>query len=503
MTTSLHFLLKAIGIDASNAFGNVLVQSISCDSRLVKKGDLFFGLPGEKVDGGFFWRQAISSGAVAAIISKDAATLDPPNSEDMVFIVPDQVGYWMGEIASVFWDKPSLKMELIGVTGTNGKTTITHLIEYLSSRCGLRPALFGTLENRWPGHTETASHTTLFGDVLQSKLSAAVTSGACLATMEVSSHALAQKRVAGCRFSGAIFTNLTQDHLDYHKTMEAYFEAKSRLFQAPLLEKGDSRVVVNIDDRWGCRLSKDLKEVCWRASLNKDIIESIKPELFISEIKVASNSVEGILHSPMGRGRFETPLIGSFNLMNLLEAVGVLLQRGIPLDRILPCIKDFPGIPGRMEQIRLEGNLPNVIVDYAHTPDGLENVLKTLRSFGLGNLYCVFGCGGDRDRGKRSKMGKIAEKFADIIILTSDNPRTEDEQQILHDIMDGITIMEELIVESDRAIAIQKAISMALPGDIVLIAGKGHEDYQILGAERIKFDDRDIARKALLLKLNG
>ncbi len=503
MTCSLHFLLKATGIDAPSAFNNVSIQSINCDSRNVNKGDLFFGLPGEKVDGGCFWRQAISSGAVAAIISKNAARLAPPNSEDMVLVVPDQVGCLMGEIASVFWDKPSLKMDLIGVTGTNGKTTITHLIEYLSSRCGLNPALFGTLVNRWTDHTETASHTTPFGNILQSKLSQAVIAGARLGAMEVSSHALTQNRVSGCHFSGAIFTNLTQDHLDYHHSMEEYFEAKSLLFQAPLLKSGEARVVVNVDDPWGYRLSKDLKGVCWRASLKKDVIESLSPELFISNFKITPNSLEGMLHSPMGDGRFHAPLIGSFNLMNLLEAIGALLQRGIPLDDLLLALKDFPGVPGRMEQIHVEASLPKVIVDYAHTPDGLENVLKTLRSFVSGDLYCVFGCGGDRDRGKRAKMGAIAEKFADIIILTSDNPRTEDQQQIFNDILDGMATDAELIIESDREIAIQKAIFKALPGDIVLIAGKGHEDYQILREETKKLDDRDIARRALHLRLNS
>ena len=503
MKCSLDFLLNATGLDAPIAFENVPVKSISCDSRSVHKGGLFFGLPGEQVDGGCFWRQAISHGAVAAIISKAAASVDPPNSEDMVFVVPDPVTYWMGEMAAVFWDKPSLKMDLIGVTGTNGKTTVTYLIEHLSSRCGLSCALFGTLVNRWPGHTEIANHTTAFGDVLQSKLSEAVISGTRLGAMEVSSHALAQSRVAGCNFSGAIFTNLTQDHLDYHHSMEAYFESKSLLFQSPLLKKGNSRVVVNVDDPWGYRLSKDLKEICWRASLKKDVIESINPELFISNIKMSLNGVEGVLHSPMGNGRFQTSLIGRFNLMNLLEAIGALLQRGIPLETLLPSLRDFSGVPGRMEQIALEGCLPKVIVDYAHTPDGLENVLKTLRSFVSGNLYCVFGCGGDRDRGKRAKMGHIAQKYADNIILTSDNPRTENPRQILDDIMDGITTQDALTIEGDRAIAIHEAISLASPGDIVLIAGKGHEDYQILGEETIKFDDREIARKALLLKLNS
>ncbi|KGG33752.1 UDP-N-acetylmuramoylalanyl-D-glutamate--2,6- diaminopimelate ligase [Prochlorococcus marinus str. SS51] len=463
---------------------------------------MFFGLPGEKVDGGIFWRKALASGAVAAVIGEEAAQKDPPSNEDMVFVVSDPVAHWMGEMASVFWKRPSSQIDLIGVTGTNGKTTTTYLIEHLCKQSGITSALFGTLYNRWPKHSEVAIHTTAFGDVLQSQLAQAVAAGARLGVMEISSHALDQRRVAGCSFSGAVFTNLTQDHLDYHESMEAYFQSKALLFQAPLLRDKESCSVVNIDDPWGLRLSKQLNKSCWRASLEKRVIDSIQPELFLTDLNITNKGIEGVLHSPFGQGPFVSSLIGRFNLMNMLEAVGILIQHGVSLQELLPSIKSFSGVPGRMEQIKVEGDLPVVLVDYAHTPDGLKNALIALRSFGSGRLFCVFGCGGDRDRSKRPLMGAIASKFADHVTLTSDNPRTEDPQQILNDVLPGIATETELIIEIDRANAIQMAIMKALPGDIVLIAGKGHENYQILGLETIEFDDREIAKKILHLKLN-
>ncbi len=498
MSRNLHSLLRSVGLDFSSDFKDVLIESIGCDSRSIKKGELFFGLSGEKVDGGQFWRDALAKGAVAAVISAKAADIDPPCERDRVIVLTDSIAYWMGELSAAFWDQPSLKLSLIGVTGTNGKTTTSHLIEYMASKSGFESALFGTLVNRWPEYSEVATHTTSFGDALQAQLAKAVLCGADLAAMEVSSHALAQSRVAGCRYSGAVFTNLTQDHLDYHCSMEEYFEAKALLFQSPYLQEGDARAVINIDDDWGCRLAQRLNKKCWRASIDARLIESMRPELFLTDLNMTSKGSEGILHSPLGKGRFFSPLVGRFNLMNLLEAVGVLLQQGIILEDLICSIKSFPGVPGRMEPIVVEGaDLPGVVVDYAHTPDGLENALKTLRSFVSGKLYCIFGCGGDRDRGKRARMGSIASKLADHVIITSDNPRTEEPRQILLDILEGIPINREVIIEDNRELAIKETILKAIPGDVILIAGKGHENYQILKQETIEFDDRDIARQVM------
>jgi UDP-N-acetylmuramoyl-L-alanyl-D-glutamate--2,6-diaminopimelate ligase len=324
--------------------------------------------------------------------------------------------------------------------------------------------------------------------------------------MEVSSHALDQQRVAGCGFAAAVFTNLTQDHLDYHPSMQDYFEAKALLFQPPLLRGG---AVVNIDDPWGRQLADRLAAApdsafagpLWRSSL-----EDPSAELFIDELEMASDGVTGRLRTPLATGRFRSPLVGRFNLMNLLQAVGALQQQGLPLAQLLDALPSFRGVPGRMERVAIGSNQPQpaVFVDYAHTPDGLESALKASRPFSRGRLVCVFGCGGDRDRSKRPQMGAIASRLADVVVVTSDNPRTEDPEQILSDVLAGIPAdRADLQVQVDRAQAIAAAIAAAAPDDLVLIAGKGHEDYQILGTTKIHFDDREEAEKALRARNAG
>ena len=502
MTVRLHYLLRQVGLEPGAALEDAEVASISCDSRRVGPGTLFIGLPGSRSDGGSFWRQALADGAVAAVIGDQAWALDPPGPRDAVLQVRDAPARWAGRLAAAFWSEPSLRLPLIGVTGTNGKTTTTHLIEHLSGACGRPAALFGTLVNRWPGQSVTSRHTTAFADQLQADLAQAAESGAQLAAMEVSSHALDQERVAGCRFAAAVFTNLTQDHLDYHPSMQAYFEAKARLFSSPLLNGG---AVINIDDPWGARLADRLRQSgspsCWRSSL-----EHAHAELRFEELRVSSTGVEGRLITPVGEGGFQSPLVGRFNLMNLLQAVGVLAQQGLPVPLLLEAIPGFQGVPGRMERIQVgpaNAPIPAVIVDYAHTPDGLENALKACRPFSQGRLICVFGCGGDRDRSKRPLMGAIAARLADQVVVTSDNPRTEDPDAILADVVAGIPAQTPATVEKDRAQAIQLAIEGAGADDLVLIAGKGHEDYQILGTVKVPFDDRVEAEQVLRARLRG
>jgi UDP-N-acetylmuramoyl-L-alanyl-D-glutamate--2,6-diaminopimelate ligase len=494
MTQLLHALLHQVGLEIPQALENREISAISCDSRRVAEGTLFVGLPGTRVDGGMFWRQVVASGAALAVIGKRAAEADPPGPADPVLVVADPVAHWAGELAAAFWQHPSRRLALIGVTGTNGKTTTTYLIEHLAASTGHPTALFGTLVNRWPGHSVTAQHTTAFADLLQPQLAAAVDAGARIAAMEVSSHSLDQQRVAGCRFVGAVFTNLTQDHLDYHPSMEEYFGAKARLFADPFLA-GDA--VVNVDDPWGQRLASELLERgvrCWRASLERTDVE-----LRVEDLVMGADGIQGTLLTPLGRGPFHSPLVGRFNLMNLLEAVGALQQQGIPLAQLLEAQATFRGVPGRMERVSFDGGTvgPAVLVDYAHTPDGLENALAACRPFSSGRLICVFGCGGDRDRSKRPLMGAIAARLADAVVVTSDNPRTEDPERILADVVAGIPSGTTLAVEIDRARAIASAIEAAGPADLVLIAGKGHEDYQILGTTKIHFDDREEAEKAL------
>ncbi|MFM1811819.1 MAG: hypothetical protein RLZZ336_757, partial [Cyanobacteriota bacterium] len=398
MTQLLHPLLRQVGLEPPEHLANTAVSSISCDSRRQGNGSLFVGIEGTQVDGGVYWRQALQAGACAAVISQGAAAAAPPEPDAAVLVVPSPVARWAGELAATFWQEPSQRLTLIGVTGTNGKTTTTHLIEHLSASTGHQSALFGTLVNRWPGHSVTAQHTTAFADVLQAQLAQAVEAGAQVGAMEVSSHALDQQRVAGTRFSGAVFTNLTQDHLDYHPSMQAYFEAKARLFEAPLLVGShggpEARAVINGDDPWGSRLAQGLGERCWRCSLEP----GSDAELRIEDLRVDPTGVSGTLVSPLGSGAFSSPLLGRFNLMNQLQAVGALLQQGLPLPGLLQGLASFRGVPGRMERVLVgtQKPLPAVLVDYAHTPDGLANALAASRPFAAGRLICVFGCGGDR-----------------------------------------------------------------------------------------------------------
>jgi UDP-N-acetylmuramoyl-L-alanyl-D-glutamate--2,6-diaminopimelate ligase len=494
MTQLLHPVLQQVGLEVPLGVPNGELSGISCDSRRIGRGTLFVGLPGTQVDGGCFWPQALQAGAVAAVISEAAAALQPPGPGDAVLVAPEPLTRWAGELAAAFWSQPSRRLALIGVTGTNGKTTTTYLIEHLAVSSGRPSALFGTLVNRWPGHSVTAQHTTAFADLLQAQLAQAVEAGAQIGAMEVSSHALDQQRVAGCHFSGAVFTNLTQDHLDYHPSMQAYFEAKARLFAEPLLAGG---AVVNGDDPWGAQLVSRLGKACWRSSL-----EDPSAELFIRDLQLGAGGVRGVLQTPAGEGAFHSPLVGRFNLMNLLQAVGALVQQGVPLAQLLEGLANFRGVPGRMERVVVGDGCgdPAVLVDYAHTPDGLANALAACRPFTKGRLICVFGCGGDRDRSKRPQMGAIAAQLADRVVVTSDNPRTEDPLSILNDVVAGISAGIDLVVEVDRARAIALGIAAAEPCDLVLIAGKGHEDYQILGTTKIHFDDREEAERALRLK---
>ena len=501
MSQALHTVLQEVGLTIPTGLINPTLTDITSDSRSVRTGSLFLGLPGERVDGGRFWRQALDAGAAAALIGPAAAQAAPPGDGDPVMVVPEPVAQLIGEVSAAFWTQPSHQMALIGVTGTNGKTTTTHLIEHLAGVAGQPTGLFGTLVNRWPGHSVTAQHTTAFADRLQAQLAEAVAAGCKLAAMEVSSHALAQHRVAGCRFSGAVFTNLTQDHLDYHASMEDYFKAKASLFVPPLLETQDAGSVVNIDDPWGVQLAQRLSGRCWRSSLNDP-----SAELTMVDLEMTDHGVEGRLLSPSGDGQFRSPLLGRFNLMNLLQAVGALLQQGLPLGPLLEAIGCFGGVPGRMERVLVPGAdtaaLPTVLVDYAHTPDGLENALAASRPFTNGRLVCVFGCGGDRDRGKRPQMAAIAARLADRVVITSDNPRTEDPQRILNDVQTGLPAGTDHMVEANRAVAIAAAIAEASPQDLVLVAGKGHEDYQILGTEKVHFDDREQSEQALRQRLS-
>ncbi|ARV58149.1 UDP-N-acetylmuramoyl-L-alanyl-D-glutamate--2,6-diaminopimelate ligase [Nostocales cyanobacterium HT-58-2] len=466
------------------------IKGLKTNSHACVPGDLFIGMPGTRVDGGDFWQSAIASGAVAAIVSPQAAQKHPPTPEACVIIAEDMTKA-CAQLAAAFYGYPGQKLKLVGVTGTNGKTTTTHLIEYFLNKAHLPTALMGTLYTRWSGFVETAVHTTPFAVELQQQLKTAIDAGNEYGVMEVSSHALAQGRVMGCQFEVGVFSNLTQDHLDFHRDMEDYFAAKALLF-SPQYLKG--RAIINVDDSYGKRLIESLNaKKVWSYSVNNSTAD-----LWMSDLNYEPHGVSGRLHTPKGEVAFRSPLVGQYNLENLLAAVGTVLHLGLDLQLIASAIPEFPGVPGRMERVQISSEQDiSVIVDYAHTPDSLENLLKASRPFIPGKMICVFGCGGDRDRTKRPKMGKIAAELADVAVVTSDNPRTEDPERILQDILEGIPETAEPIVICDRATAIRTAILQAQPGDGVLLAGKGHEDYQILGTEKIHFDDREHAREAL------
>ena len=474
---------------------DVEVRGLKTNSHACRVGDLFIGMPGTRVDGGEFWQSAIASGAVAAIVSPEAAQKNPPTNQAVV-ISASNITQACAQIASAFYGYPGRKLKLVGVTGTNGKTTTTHIIEFLLNKANLATALMGTLYTRWAGFEQTAAHTTPFAVELQQQLAEAVKAGSEFGVMEVSSHALAQGRVLGCEFEVGVFSNLTQDHLDYHSDMEDYFAAKALLFSPDYLK---GRAIINADDSYGKRLIASLdSERVWSYSVNDN-----SADLWMSDLSYQPNGVSGTLHTPKGDVAFRSPLVGQYNLENLLAAVGAVLHLGLDLQLVAAAIPEFPGVPGRMERVQISTEQDiSVIVDYAHTPDSLENLLKAARPFIPGKVICVFGCGGDRDRTKRPKMGKIAAELADVAVVTSDNPRTEDPERILQDILAGIADTVQPTVICDRAIAIRTAILQAQPGDGVLLAGKGHEDYQILGTEKIHFDDREHAREALQQRLN-
>jgi UDP-N-acetylmuramoyl-L-alanyl-D-glutamate--2,6-diaminopimelate ligase len=471
------------------------VKGLSTNSWACQPGNLFIGMPGTRVDGGSFWSDAIEAGAIAALVSTQVEA--PVTSSATALVIPmTDMAEACAAIATAFYDSPSRKLKTVGVTGTNGKTTTSHLIEALFNQTQRPAALLGTLYARWPGYEKTAAHTTPFAIDLQQTLTQAIEAGCQYGIMEVSSHALAQKRVLGCEFDVAIFTNLTQDHLDYHKDMEEYFAAKALLFTPTYLR---GKAVINIDDAYGVRLAETVPPAqVWTYST-----QSESADLWTSDLSYGSSGVAGQIHTPKGDAAFKLPLVGQFNVANFLAAVGAGLALDLDLATILQTLSTFTGVPGRMQQIVVQPDQDiSVVVDYAHTPDSLENLLRAARPFAKGRIICVFGCGGDRDRTKRPQMGAIAASLADQAVVTSDNPRTEDPQKILADILEGIPAGTNPIVEADRRVAIGMAIAQAHPGDTVLIAGKGHEDYQILGTEKVHFDDREEAEAALRQRLS-
>ena len=458
------------------------IEGISYNSKKTQHDDVFICLTGEHVDGHEYAEEAVQNGACLCIVER-ILNLDIPQ------IVVQDTTEAIAQISDLFYSSPSTKLNLIGVTGTNGKTTVTHLIQKLYEAENKRCALIGTLGNKMSSDDEyhDAKHTTPQAPELQKLFYEIYEKGIQNVVMEVSSHALAQHRVDFCEFNGAVLTNLTQDHLDFHITMNNYFKAKAKLFED--LYSGDF-AVINADDEYAERfkqvINPKVKLFTYGIKNNADV----KAENITFDNKGASFTcyIQGTKYN------INLIMNGMFSVYNVMAALTTALALGFDIENSIKTLELMSGVAGRFEIVV---NKPTVIVDYAHTPDGLENVLKAAREITPenGNLICVFGCGGDRDATKRPKMGTIAENLADKVIVTSDNPRSEDPQQIITDILAGFKSVNNVIVEPDRELAIKEAYKLANINDVVLVAGKGHEDYQILAEKTIHFDDREKVRE--------
>jgi len=467
------------------------VRAITDDSRAVTGGSLFVAVKGERVDGHGFVEQAIKAGAVAVIAQMSVATGPLP------FALVADSRKALGHLGSRFHRDPSANLKVIGVTGTNGKTTTTYLCKALLEGIGRRVGLIGTVGYQIGQETLPPSHTTPGALDLQALLAKMVESGLTDAVMEVSSHALALDRTSGCEFDVAVFTNLTQDHLDFHHTMDEYFEAKSRLFTGlGGGQKTGKRAIVNLDDPRGATIRAACPAPVWGYAIQN------KADLKAERVSLSLTGTTFTAATPAGSFTVESRLVGEHNVYNMLGAIGVALHDGATTDQICEATVNISNVPGRFERVSSGQNF-TVVVDYAHTEDALVRLLTAAQTLKTDRIITVFGCGGDRDRGKRPKMGRAAVEYSDVVILTSDNPRTEDPMAILHEVETGVRdalarrdhVQYQLV--PDRREAIVAAIREARRGDMVLIAGKGHEDYQIVGTKKFHFDDREVALEAI------
>lgn len=467
------------------------VTSVTDDSRAVASGSLFVAVKGERVDGHRFVAQAAQAGAAAIVAQESVETGSLP------FVKVADSRKALGFIGSRFYGDPSARLSMIGVTGTNGKTTTTYLCKALLEGIGRHVGLIGTVAYQIGAETIPASHTTPGALELQGLLMKMTQAGLNSVVMEVSSHALAMDRTAGCEYDAAVFTNLTQDHLDYHRTMEEYFQAKLRLFTG--LGKGKKtgqRAIINMDDPRGAEIRAACRVPVWGYAVKS------QADLKAERVHLSMNGSAFSAATPAGTFAVESRLVGEHNVYNLLGAIGVALHAGATCDQVREAVAKVINVPGRFERVSA-GQDFTVVVDYAHTEDALVRLLTAAQALKSHRIITLFGCGGDRDRGKRPKMGRAAVEYSDVVVLTSDNPRTEDPMAILREVEVGVreALQSRSHVEyhlvPDRREAIGMAVRLARTGDIVLIAGKGHEDYQIVGTKKVYFDDREAAREAI------
>jgi len=486
----------------------VRVTGLAHDSRRVGPGDLFVALAGQRADGHQFLEAAAARGAVGAVVSRDV----PRGGLAALARVPE-THEALARLAAGFWGHPARALHLVGVTGTNGKTTLTYLAEHIVRAAGGSPGVIGTIEARFAGERQESQHTTPMATDLQALLRRMRDRGVTHALMEVSSHALELQRVRACDFQVAVFSNLSRDHLDFHGDLARYAAAKALLFSRELNEsRADRRLaVVNRDDGRAAEMLAG-----WRGPVLGFSRRAVADVCVEGEVRQGLDGTHARVRSPIGALELESPLTGLHNLENLLAAVAVGVALELPADAIQAGLRACRRVPGRLERVSGEGG-PAVFVDYAHTDDALRNVLGALRPLTRGRLWVVFGCGGDRDRGKRPLMGAAVARGADLAVVTSDNPRTEEPEAIIAQILPGLEgegaarcelaalpgRTRAFAVLSDRRAAIHGAVGLAAPEDVVLVAGKGHENYQIVGAVKQDFDDLREAQLALQARRGG
>lgn len=504
---SLSYLLA--GLAEINTASERDIRGLTIDSREVIEGDLFLACRGDNTDGMHYIQDAIAAGAVAVVFESDvhevaelSRGLNPVlNSVPMIRV--DDLQQQLGLIASRFFSNPSQELFVIGVTGTNGKTSCCHFLVQALQLNGEKCGVIGTLGYGLPGAMQVATHTTPNPIVLQSQLRLFCDVGATAVVMEVSSHALEQARVAAVAFDITLFTNLTRDHLDYHGDFKAYGAAKQKLFEMP----GLRYAVINRDDAFGAQLlgalPASVKAVAYGLLDSEQEIETLALseehlEVYGRIVRLNGAGIELHVVTSKGEGVLRSDhLLGEFNARNLLAVVALLLLMEVSLDQVLALLAQVRNASGRMERLGGDGVQPLVVIDYAHTPDALQNVLIALRDHCDGRLWCVFGCGGERDRGKRPLMGTVAVQYADDVIITNDNPRNEDAAAIVRDITADIRQSNKTKVIHDREAAIRMALNSATADDVVVIAGKGHETYQVIAAQKLPFSDRECVQTIL------
>lgn len=475
------------------------VGPLVLDSRKVTQGDTFVALTGFLTDGRKFIESAFEKGASLVFAEGidrqeyQSQISDDERAEKIIWI--DDLQRQLSLIAGNYFSHPSQNLKTIGVTGTNGKTSVSYLVAKTLQRLHFECFLLGTLGVGQSSNLEDCGNTTADAITMQRILQQAVNSGAQFASMEVSSHGLDQDRAAAVKFNTAIFTNLTHDHLDYHGSMENYGEAKRKLFLSP----GLKNAVLNVDDRFGRKLAKDeeIRATKWLVTTKLPTSGSnLNRWIWAEEVVYSLEGLHAKVYTPWGSGRVDSPLIGKFNLSNLLIVIATLGSILKDINPVLLALKNVHSAPGRMHKFGNK-NTPLAVVDYAHTPDALEQSLLAIREHCVGMIWCVFGCGGDRDSAKRPLMARVAEKLANRVFVTFDNPRTEASETIKNDIFSGFRKPERVTYIEDREIAITTAIAKANPGDAVLIAGKGHEDYQIIGIDKFHLSDLEIAAEQI------